>query len=432
MKLSSLKQATPSNLKTYWLFYVMGLLGIYLLNSALTSILLYRYDPGLNADNLPVLVPTFIAGTAFFSGRVIGALLQPVAGYLSDHTKGRWGKRRPYLAISTPAMLGSFVLLFNPLINETSRGNSLYLVSLVCLFYFALALYQVPYLAWLPELAPHDHQRVTLSSWLAIASLAGGILGGVGTPWLSARYGFAVMTMVIGSISLGTLLLPLLAPELEAKETQRLPLLTVLRASWQNASFRPYVLGISAACTAMAILAVCPPFFAIALLHQDVSFGGLINALVLGASAFSIVLLKPLVNRFSKKQTFQFSMIWSGVGLILLTMVSIWIGPSLPLWLSLLPLSSIGLGTVIVLPNAMLPDVIDQDSRFGQAAQAVYFGSRGLFRELSTGLGILIAGSLLSLGNTAAEPLGVQLSLVAAGLCVFISAGFWMIYPIPK
>jgi GPH family glycoside/pentoside/hexuronide:cation symporter len=432
MKLSYFKYAFHNKLRVYWLFYATGFLGVFLINSSLTSILLYRYDPGTNAENLPVLVPTVIAGAAFFAGRVIGAIFQPVAGYLSDQTQGKWGKRRPYLAASTPAIIGSFIFLFNPLITETSRGNSLYLISFLCIFYFALALYQVPYLAWLTELAPQNNQRVQLSSWLAISSLVGMVIGAVGTPWLTARYGFSVMTLIIGSISLLSLLVPLITPELAVEENLRLPLLTVLRASWRNNSFRPYVLGISTAWVAMSILAVCPPFFAIALLHKDVSFGGLINALVLGGSAFSIVILRSLVSRLGKRQTFQFSMLWSGCCLVLLTIFSVWSGPQLPFWLVFLPLSSLAYGCNMILPNAMMSDIIEQDLSFGQSAQAIYFGSRGLFRELSTGLGIFISGFLLSLGNTASEPRGVQLALIAAALFVFLSAFFWMIYPISK
>lgn len=432
MIFSSLKHVY-SNTKIPWLFYVTGFFGVFLVNSGLTSILFYRYDPGSNAEQLPVLVPAAIVGAAFFISRVIGAILQPIAGYLSDQTHGRWGKRRPYLAISILPVVGSFVLLFNPLIDETSRGNSFYLISFLCLFYFALALYQVPYLAWLYELAPEDNQRIVLSSWLAISSLLGVTLGSVGTPWLSDRYGFAAMTWVIGGISFAALLLPLTNPELASeRSTQRLPLLTMLKASWQNASFRPYALGMSAALTAMSIFAVCAPFFAVALLHKDIGFGALINALVLGGSTCSIVILKPAVRRLGKKRVCQFSMFWSGIGLVLLSITSAMLGPSLPLWLLLLPLSSLGLGCILVLPNAMMPDVIDQDSKFGQSAQAVYFGSRGLFKELSAGFGILIAGILLSLGNSAAQPLGAQLSLITAGLFAFVSAFFWMTYPISK
>lgn len=416
-----------------WLLYAPGFLGVFLINSALTSILLYRYDPGPNnAGQLPVLVPTAIVGIAFFVGRVLGAVLQPLVGYLSDNTQSKWGRRRPFLAVSTLPMVSSFILLFNPLIDATTSGNSVYLVGLLSLFCLAMAIYQVPYLAWLPELAPQDNQKVVLASWLAIASLMGTIGGGVGTPWLSAHYGFSTMTMVISVCSVVALLLPLLTPEPARQKPERLPLLTVLRMSWQNVSFRSYVMGISAAWVAMSILAVCPPFLAISLLHKDIGFGALITALVMAGSAGGMILTRPLVERLGKKRTFQIAMMWSSIGLVSLAIASVFIGPFLPLWLLLIPVCSLGLGCFMVLPNAMLPDVIEQDVKLGKSAQAVYFGSRGLFRELSVGLGILIVGVLLSLGNTAANPLGAQLSLVTAGVFVFISAGFWTIYPISK
>jgi GPH family glycoside/pentoside/hexuronide:cation symporter len=329
-------------------------------------------------------------------------------------------------------MVGSFVLLLNPLITETSRGNSLYLISLLGMFYLALALYQVPYLAWLPELAPQDHQRIVLSSWLAVATLLGTIAGGVGTPWLSAQYGFAAMTAIMGMGSLVMLLLPLLTPELAAEKTERLPLFTVLQASWQNSSFRSYVMGISAAWAAMAILAVCPPFFAIALLHKDIGFGAMITALVMGGSACGMTITRPLVRRCGKRGTFRLAMVWTGSGLVLLAISSAWLGAPLTLWVLIISFSSLGLGCFMILPNAMMPDVIEQDLKLGKSAQAAYFGSRGLFRELSIGVGTLLVGLLLSLGNTAANPLGVQLSLLAAGIFVLISAGFWTIYPIAK
>lgn len=415
-----------------WLLYAPGFFGVFLINSALTSILLYRYDPGSNAEQLPVLVPAAIVGVAFFVGRVVGAFLQPLVGYFSDNVQSKWGRRRPFMAVSTLPMVGSFILLFNPLVDETTSGNSVYLAGLLSIFCLAMAIYQVPYLAWLPELAPQDTQKVTLSSWLAIASLVGTLGGGVGTPWISARYGFSVMTLAISLLGMIALLLPLLTPEPAVQKVERLPLLTALRASWQNVSFRPYVMGISAAWVAMSILAVCPPFFAIALLHKDIGFGALITALVMGGSACGMLLTRPLVQRFGKKFTFQLAMMWSGVGLVLLAIASALVGASLVLWLLLIPLSSLGLGCFMVLPNAMLPDVIEQDGTLGKSAQAVYFGSRGLFRELSVGVGILLVGLLLSLGNTAANPLGAQLSLLAAGAFVFVSAGFWKVYPISK
>ncbi|MEM9220517.1 MAG: MFS transporter [Cyanobacteria bacterium P01_F01_bin.150] len=286
MKLISFHRTDPQ-LNWPWLLYALGFMGLFLINGALASVIIYRYDPGPNTEQLPILVPTVVVGMAYCFGRIAGAILQPVAGYFSDLTEGRWGKRRPFLAASTLPLVMSFVLLFNPLVTETSEGNNVYLIGLLCLFYLASALYQVPFLAWLSELAPLPQQRVMLSSWLAIGSLVGAVFGAAATPWIIGRYGFETMTLLVATISLGTLLLPLLNDERPTEtslQKRRLPLLRTLKMGWQNPTFRAYVLGISSAWVTMAILAACPTFVAIALLHRGVGFSALINALVFGGA----------------------------------------------------------------------------------------------------------------------------------------------------
>lgn len=419
-------------LQIYWLAYASGFLGLFLLKSALISVIVYRYDPGPNAEQLPILVSAAWVGVMTFISRIAGAILQPVAGYLSDRTQGPWGKRRPFLAASALPIVISFALLFNPVMTARTEGKSLYLLMLLCIFHLAFSLYQVPYLAWLPELAKQDSQRIKLSKWLAITSLVGTAGGGATAPWLIEAYGFEGMTLVVAIIGLVTMLLPLMAPEPAEKHSRPPALLLSLQKSWQNDAFRPYVWSNSAAWIAVTILSICPPFVAIALLNQTVGFSGLLNLLVLIGSAVGMGALTPLLRRFGKKETLQLSMLWSGVGLLLLSLSSFWLSASVTLWLFLLPLGSLGLAGFFVLPNAMLPDIVEKDLHLGKSALAVYFGARGLFVEASVGVGALIAGLLLSLGRTAAQPLGIQLSVAVAGAFALASAGFLAAYPISK
>ncbi len=55
-----------------------------------------------------------LAGVAAGMGKLAIAVSSFVGGYLSDHTKTRWGKRRPYLLVGSPILMLSFIFLLAP------------------------------------------------------------------------------------------------------------------------------------------------------------------------------------------------------------------------------------------------------------------------------------------------------------------------------
>ena len=60
--------------------------------------------------NLVGLAPQ-LAGLSLGIGRVWDALNDPLIGTLSDRTRSRWGRRRPYLLFGTIPFAASFVLM---------------------------------------------------------------------------------------------------------------------------------------------------------------------------------------------------------------------------------------------------------------------------------------------------------------------------------
>ena len=56
-----------------------------------------------------------LAGTALLVGKIWDAVIDPFIGHLSDHTRSRWGRRRPYLLFFSIPFGIAFVLMFrNP------------------------------------------------------------------------------------------------------------------------------------------------------------------------------------------------------------------------------------------------------------------------------------------------------------------------------
>ncbi|MDJ0714701.1 MAG: MFS transporter [Prochloraceae cyanobacterium] len=397
--------------------------------------LIYRYDPGVpNENNLPLLVSSALVGSAIFMNRVFGAIAQPLVGHFSDRLSSRWGRRRPFVAVGIMPLVFCFILLFTPPLNSVPIGNFVYLIGILCLFYLALAIYFVPYLAWIPDLARTPKERVNLSTLIAVFSLLGTAIGGICSPWLTSQFGFSKMASIIGGIGFVTLLMPLaVTEELVPVEKKYLTFWKSLRLAWHNPSFRSYSSGITCAWVTVSILTICPTFLAVALLNRDISFGAVINAVVLGSSAMGLPLVNLLAKYWGKRRIFQLSMIWFGCGLLAIGICPILFEDALLPWLVLLFLSGLGLAGFFILPNAMLPDLIDEDAKqTGLRREAIYFGTRGLLAESSIGLGAMLAGLILMLGKTPEQPWGVQLAFPVAGLFALASAWFFSFYPIKK
>ena len=418
-----------------WLPYITGIMGLFLVNNAVLTMLIYRYDPGVsNPNNLPLLVPSALVGIVTLLSRIGSAVTQPIVGHISDRTWSRWGKRRPFMATAILPLVLSFFLLFTPSLNFNGTENLVYLIILLCLLNTAIAIYQVPYLAWLPSLTQTPEQTVNLSSLMAMFAMFGGAVGGIGSPLLVDLYGFLGMALILGVISLVTLSLPLTIEEkLIPSKPKTASFWQSWQSAWQDRSFKSYAVGFSCAGITISIVSACPAFLAVALLDKDVSFGTVVNAVIILGSLCGFSLIIPLAKRWGKKSAFQTAMLWLGCGLLTIGILPYLVGKALVPWLSLLLLGNLGLSSFFILPNAMLPDVIDLDEqKSGVRREAIFFGIRSLLQNASQGIGVFLTGLLLMLGKTAAQPWGVQLAFPVAGLFAIAAAGTFFFYPIKK
>lgn len=89
----------------------------------------------------------------------------PLMGVISDRTRTRWGRRRPYLLLGGVLAAAGFSLIFNPpaLDNPTLLGA--YVLGALLLTYTGYTLFNVPYLAMPTEMTTRYHERTSLMSW---------------------------------------------------------------------------------------------------------------------------------------------------------------------------------------------------------------------------------------------------------------------------
>ena len=87
--------------------YAFPTLGPALLNT-LTLLYLFKY-----ATDVLLIAPAAM-GVVFMVGRLWDAASDPLAGYLSDRTRTRWGRRRPWFAAAVPLFAVCPVMVWAP------------------------------------------------------------------------------------------------------------------------------------------------------------------------------------------------------------------------------------------------------------------------------------------------------------------------------
>ncbi|HJN27332.1 MAG TPA: MFS transporter [Candidatus Latescibacteria bacterium] len=111
--------------------------------------------------------------------RLSDAITDPLMGYITDHTRTKWGRRRPYIFCGAIAVGLIFMILW-----EFPEGKSetfyfwFFLVGSI-LFYLAYTVFATPWVALGFELTPDYHERTRLMGTQNFI----GQLAYVVTPW---------------------------------------------------------------------------------------------------------------------------------------------------------------------------------------------------------------------------------------------------------
>ena len=103
---------------------------------------------------------------------VVDAVVDPVVGSLSDRTRGRWGRRHPYMYAAALPFALCFYLLFAPPAGLGTVGVFAWLLSFSILTRVTQSCYSIPHTAMTAELTTQYDERTLLS---ALRSLMGSI-----------------------------------------------------------------------------------------------------------------------------------------------------------------------------------------------------------------------------------------------------------------
>ncbi len=119
------------------------------------------YLPKFFADTL--LLGAAYIGWIFLLGRCWDGITDPLMGYISDNTKWKMGRRRPYFLISAVPLAVAFSMLWSP--PESLEGSMLFLYLAVTfmLTYTCWTVFSVPYNSLGAEMTMDYHERTVLT-----------------------------------------------------------------------------------------------------------------------------------------------------------------------------------------------------------------------------------------------------------------------------
>ena len=113
-----------------------------------------------------------VIGNIFMFARVWDAITDPTIGALSDRTRTRWGRRRPWLIGALPLTLLATWFLLNP----PADAGYLWLGLWLFLFYVFWTAMFIPYQSWGAELATDFDERTRVAGYRDGASFLGYLL----------------------------------------------------------------------------------------------------------------------------------------------------------------------------------------------------------------------------------------------------------------
>jgi GPH family glycoside/pentoside/hexuronide:cation symporter len=395
--------------------------------------------------------------------RLIDAITDPLMGYISDKTKSRWGRRRPFIFVGAIAAGILFALLWQLPDGKSEDYYFWWFLIGSLIFYLAYTMFATPWVALGYELTPDYHERTRV---MAVQNFMGQLAYLI-APWFLWIMQNDVMfdDMVSGAsalaIAIGVAVIAVgVLPAIFIKERFAaipVPDVVEVKFTFQESTanfFRGFVLALRFSPFLKLCLATFMVFNGFMLVASfqsyviiyyvfagDQSLGaeyagwaGTVSAI----STFAVIFfISWLSTKIGKRRAFFFS---TGASMLGYALKWFCYSPEYPLLLLLpAPLLAFGLGGLFTLMGSMIADVCDMDELQSHERREGMFGSiywwvvkLGMAAALAIG-GVLlnVTGFDVALGGAQAEDtiflmrlFDVTVPLICSGIAIWLIASY--------
>ncbi|MGE5249325.1 MAG: MFS transporter [Bacteroidota bacterium] len=300
-------ESHPAAVQNSPLAYGLGSFGLESLHTVFMGFYMFYY-----IDQLGLAIAMAAIINVLYA--IWDALNDLLVGFLSDNTRTRWGRRRPWLLTGLPFYVSTLVLVY-AVPAPFLQGNALFWYALVIFLLFELAytVMAVNYASLFPELFQDFRERTRASSTYQGLGMFGELVGFTIPPLMYARFGFVPMAVSFAAVA-GIALFPAIIRNREDPKALIASQLELKRAFGEvlkDGPFLFFAIALTFTAFTFGLYTLAVPFwvkYTLAASPQAIS-------LIFGTVFIAAILSVSLWGRIVRDQGIKRALLWS-VGVI--------------------------------------------------------------------------------------------------------------------
>ncbi|TFG07633.1 MAG: MFS transporter [Promethearchaeota archaeon] len=374
------------------------------------------------------------------------AVNEPLIGHISDLSRSKWGRRKPFIAIGLIPLVICSYLIYTPPINDPIICT-IYLICMLILYETSVTMVFTLWFALYPELTLSQSERLQISRFKEIFGVIGLIIGLAIAPLIAGSFsdpmlGYSLMGLILGIIAV-LFVLPTLFFIKERKEYQiikenKTGFLKSMKIALNSKSFVCFILVQFLLQLSYSVVLSGLPLFFEGVLGMSSSEWAIQMLLIFCVVIPGLYVWVKLAEKKGTRYALFISMVCFCLSFPLVFLVY---NPTS--MLIVLLIAGFGLGGLMLFPTVLLSDVIDEDcTKTNERREGIFNGVSGVIVKSSNAISWLVLGIVLTIFQINREtmtpstltPLGELGLRILIGIIpiIFIIVGiiFLYIYPL--
>jgi glycoside/pentoside/hexuronide:cation symporter, GPH family len=379
------------------LAYLAGAIGIQLTTTMVATWAAIFYSPP-QGSHRTIYMSIGLATAMMTVGQIFNAVSAPIVGLWSDRTRGRLGRRRPFIIFGSIPLVLVFFLIWTPPDKGPSPFNFAWGLLFVILYFWAVTAVMIPYIALMPEIARTTEGRVKIGVFNALGMIIGLVLG-ISSGILIEAIGVKITALIFGFVSLacfqitGWVVKERFVSEIEIEKQTLKEIFAQLAGTLKNRPFMIFFLASMIFNLGFYVIQIALPDFTLVILKKNEDFVTYLFIPFLLVCLPLTFAVESIVKKWNKKLTYAAGMFGFAILFPFIGVVGLIPNPTLRMVLLFTIVGIAGAPQAInyVMAGAMIGEISDYDEiKTGKRQEAVYSGAWTFGLTTSMALGYLV------------------------------------------